>query len=52
MKTLTRVAGGADAGRQVKYLVRGGIGVSYHQFASLKVKGGLRVNGEIVRASH
>ena len=52
MKTLTRVASDTDAGRQVKYLVRGGMGVSCHQFASLKVKGGLRVNGQPVHANH
>ena len=52
MKTLERVAGEADAGRQVKYLVRGGMGVSYHQFASVKVCGGLRVNGIPVHADY
>ena len=52
MKQLTRIAAESDAGRRVKFLVRGDMGVSYHQFASLKVKGGLRVNGEIVRANH
>jgi len=52
MKTLERIAAQADAGRQVKFLVRGGMGVSYHQFAALKVKGGLRVNGVPVHANH
>ena len=45
MKMLTRAAADADAGRKVKYFVRGNMGVSYHQFASLKVRGGLTVNG-------
>ena len=52
MKILERVAAEKDAGRQVKYLVRGDMGVSYHQFASLKVKGGLTVNGVPVHANH
>ena len=52
MRQLERTATPADAGRQVKYLVRGGMGVSYHQFAALKVKGGLRVNGEPARANY
>ena len=52
MKILERVAAEKDAGRQVKYLVRGDMGVSYHQFASLKVKGGLAVNGVPVHANH
>ena len=52
MKQLTRIAAESDAGRRVKFLVRGDMGVSYHQFASLKVKGGLRVNGQPVHANH
>ena len=52
MKTLERVATEDDAGRQVKYLVRGGMGVSYHQFASLKLKGCLRVNGTPAHANY
>ena len=52
MRILTRVATEADAGRQVKYVVRGGMGVSYHQFASLKMREGLRVNGAPVHANH
>ena len=52
MRTLRRVATEVDAGRKLKYFVRGDMGVSYHQFASLKVRGGLRVNGEIARANH
>lgn len=52
MRTLRRVATEVDAGRKLKYFVRSDMGVSYHQFASLKARGGLRVNGEIARANH
>ncbi len=52
MRELTAVAAESDAGRQVKFFVRGGMGVSYHQFARLKVQGGLLVNGEPVHANH
>ena len=52
MRVLSRVATAADDGRLVKYLVRGGMGVSYHQFASLKQRDGLRVNGLPVHANH
>ena len=52
MKMLTRAATDADAGRKVKYFVRGDMGVSYHQFASLKMRDGLTVNGEVVHANH
>ena len=41
-----------DAGRLVKYFVRGRMGVSYHQFAALKVRDGVRVNGRAVHANH
>ena len=52
MRQLERIAGEADAGRLVKFFVRGGMGVSYHQFASLKVRGGLMVNGAPVHANY
>lgn len=52
MRQLTAVAGPEDAGRRVKTFVRGRMGVSYHQFAALKVRGGLRVNGAPVHANH
>lgn len=52
MRTLRRVATEVDAGRKLKYFVRSDMGVSYHQFASLKARGGLRVNGEIARANY
>ena len=38
MRQLTGIAGPGDAGRQVKYFVRGDMGVSYHQFAALKAR--------------
>ena len=52
MRQLTRIATAADAGRKVKFFVRGTMGVSCHQFASLKASGGLRVNGAPVHANH
>lgn len=51
MRVLTAVAGEKDAGRRVKYFVRGDMGVSYGQFNALKVRDGLRVNGEAVHAN-
>ena len=52
MKRLERVAGAKDAGRRIKHFVRGDMGVSGGQFASLKMNGGLRVNGAVVHANH
>ncbi len=52
MRKLTAVAGEKDAGRKVKYFVRGDMGVSYGQFASLKARSGLLVNGAPVHANH
>ena len=52
MRTLTAIAAGKDAGRPVKFFVRGDMGVSCHQFAALKVRGGLRVNGAPVHANY
>ena len=46
------VVSAEDAGRKIKFFVRGKMGVSYGQFSSLKMRGGLRVNGEIVHANH
>ena len=51
-RTLTAVAGDKDAGRKLKYFVRGDMGVSYGQFTSLKARDGLRVNGVPVHANH
>ena len=49
---LTAAVSEEDAGRLVKYFVRGRMGVSYHQFAALKVRNGVRVNGRAVHANH
>ena len=49
---LTAVVSAADAGRKIKFFVRGNMGVSYGQFSSLKMRGGLLVNGESVHANH
>ena len=52
MRQLTRIAAESDAGRKVKYFVRGDMGVSYHQFSALKQQNGLLVNGVPVHANH
>ena len=52
MRLLTAVAADKDAGRRVKYFVRGDMGVSCGQFAALKRSGGLRVNGAPVHADY
>ena len=52
MRVLTAAVSEEDAGRLVKYFVRGRMGVSYHQFAALKVRDGVRVNGCAVHANH
>lgn len=41
-----------DAGRKIKYFVRGDMQVSYGQFSALKSTGGLKVNGETVHANY
>ena len=41
-----------DAGRKIKYFVRGDMHVSSGQFRALKAMDGLRVNGEVVRADY
>lgn len=51
MRKLTVVAGEKDAGRRVKHFVRGDMGVSGGQFAALKARGGLLVNGAAVHAN-
>ena len=45
-------AGEKDAGRKIKYFVRGDMHVSSGQFRALKMVDGLRVNGEIARADY
>ncbi|MBR6221562.1 MAG: RluA family pseudouridine synthase [Clostridia bacterium] len=52
MRQLTAIAAEKDAGRQVKYFVRGDMGVSFGQFATLKRQDGLRVNGAPVHADY
>ena len=52
LRELTSIAAEGDAGRKVKYFVRGDMGVSYHQFSALKVQGGLLVNGAPVHANY
>lgn len=52
MRQLTAIAAEKDAGRPVKYFVRGDMGVSYGQFAALKQQDGLLVNGAPVHANH
>ena len=52
MRRLVRAASEADAGRKVKYFVRGDMGVSSRQFGGLKMSGGLRVNGAVVHADY
>ena len=52
MRLLTATAAEKDAGRRVKYFVRGDMGVSYGQFRGLKAEGGLRVNGAPVHANY
>ena len=52
MRKLTAVAGEKDAGRRVKFFVRGDMGVSSGQFAALKAKEGLCVNGVAVHANY
>ena len=52
MRVLSRIASAAEDGRLVKYFVRGVMGVSYHQFAGLKQRQGLRVNGLPVHANY
>jgi 23S rRNA pseudouridine1911/1915/1917 synthase len=51
-ETLTAIAAENDAGRKLKYFVRGDMGVSYGQFSSLKQQNGLLVNGVPVHATH
>ena len=52
IRTLTAQAASKDAGRRVKYFVRGDMGVSYGQFNALKVQSGLLVNGVPVHADY
>ena len=49
---MTAIAAPEDDGRKVKFFVRGGMGVSGGQFAALKARDGLLVNGVPVHANH
>lgn len=44
--------GPEDAGRKVKYYVRGALKISYSQYCAMKAAGGLRVNGAPVHADY
>ena len=50
-RTLTAIAAEKDAGRRLKYFVRGDMGVSYGQFSALKQRNGLLLNGVCVHAN-
>ena len=52
MRRLERTVAEADAGRKIKYFVRGNMGVSSRRFGALKQTGGLRANGETVHADY
>lgn len=52
MIKLTRTVTEADAGRKIKYFVRGDMMVSYRQFSALKMYDGLSVNGQVVHANY
>ena len=52
MRRLTAIAGEDDAGRRVKFFVRGRMGVSCGQFTALKARNGLLVNGAPVHANY
>ena len=50
MRTLTYTVPPEDGGRLLRRLVRGRMGVSHHVFSSLKVQGGVLVDGVPARA--
>ena len=50
MKELRAVAGEKDAGRKIKYFVRGDMQVSYGQFCAMKAANALLLNGAPVHA--
>ena len=52
MRVLSAVVAPEDAGRQIKYFVRGTLGVSHRQFNALKIREGLLVNGALVHANY
>lgn len=50
--TLLRQIDSCDAGRKIKYYLRGRLQLSYKQYCAMKSAGGLRVNGELVHADY
>ena len=52
MRILRAEIGPEQAGRKIKYFVRGELGVSHRQFNSLKTAEGLSVNGSAVHANY
>ncbi len=52
LRVLTAIARDRDAGRRVKFFVRGDMGISCGQFSALKQRNGVLVNGAPVHANH
>ena len=52
MTTLTAHAAEKDAGRKIKYFVRGDMKVSYRQYCAAKAANAVRVNGTPVHADY
>lgn len=50
--TLSRVITEKDAGRKIKYYLRGNLRISYRQYCAMKNAGGLKVNGAPVHADY
>ena len=50
--TLARVITEKDAGRKIKYYLRGTLKISYRQYCAMKSAGGLTVNGAVVHADY
>ena len=50
--TLKRTITEKDAGRKIKYYLRGTLKISYRQYCAMKSAGGLKVNGAIVHADY
>lgn len=49
---ITSTVGSADAGRKIKYYIRGTLGISYHMFSVLKANNAMLVNGVPVHANY
>ena len=52
MPAIVRTVPPEYEGRMIKYFVRGQMGVSHHQFTSLKTRDGMKVNGTAVHANY